>query len=422
MSKKLFRDHAVDAQKSKWIGEVILIRPFSFTVLTTCFAIIAIMIILFLFFGSYTKKTTVQGQLIPNTGLIRLFTVEGGTVEKILIKDGQHVQKDQPLYELKMTRYSPNGNYNDSVEQQIQLKKQSFETEKEKLTDLHQHSYDQTLAEMSASQQDISRIKELILQQQRRVALASENVNRYQGLKDQDYISVEEFQAKQDLYLNQKLALENYQRDLINKQSNLTQQNISLKSLSSKLQNELTGVDRQIASNQQEFIENRARDRLILRANSAGIVSSINAQIGQQINANIPLLNIVPDGSSLEAHLYIPSSAIGFIRLNQPVKLRFQAFPYQKFGQADGKILSISETTINPQELSSFGDVNQSFKNNQNDPIYLVKVRLNEQTIKAYGEKKPLKVGMVFEADILQEQRKLYEWVLEPLYSISGKL
>ena len=151
-------------------------------------------------------------------------------------------------------------------------------------------------------------------------------------------------------------------------------------------------------------------------------MSSINAQIGQQINANIPLLNIVPDGSSLEAHLYIPSSAIGFIRLNQPVKLRFQAFPYQKFGQADGKILSISETTINPQELSSFGDVNQSFKNNQNDPIYLVKVRLNEQTIKAYGEKKPLKVGMVFEADILQEQRKLYEWVLEPLYSISGKL
>ena len=422
MSKKLFRDHAVDAQKSKWIGEVILIRPFSFTVLTTCVAIIAIMIILFLFLGTYTKRTTVQGQLIPNTGLIRLFTVEGGTVEKILIKDGQHVQKDQPLYELKMTRYSPNGNYNDSVEQQIQLKKQSFETEKEKLTDLHQHSYDQTLAEMSASQQDISRIKELILQQQRRVALASENVNRYQGLKDQDYISVEEFQAKQDLYLNQKLALENYQRDLINKQSNLTHQNISLKSLSSKLQNELTGVDRQIASNQQEFIENRARDRLILRANSAGTVSSINAQIGQQINANIPLLNIVPDGSSLEAHLYIPSSAIGFIRLNQPVKLRFQAFPYQKFGQADGKILSISETTINPQELSSFGDVNQSFKNNQNDPIYLVKVRLNEQTIKAYGEKKPLKVGMVFEADILQEQRKLYEWVLEPLYSISGKL
>lgn len=60
MSKKLFRDHAVDAQKSKWIGEVILIRPFSFTVLTTCVAIIAIMIILFLFLGTYTKRTSVH--------------------------------------------------------------------------------------------------------------------------------------------------------------------------------------------------------------------------------------------------------------------------------------------------------------------------------------------------------------------------
>ena len=47
---------------------------------------------------------------------------------------------------------------------------------------------------------------------------------------------------------------------------------------------------------------------------------------------------------------------------------------------------------------------------------------LDAQTIQAYGEARPLQVGMQLQADIMQERRKLYEWVLEPLLSITGKL
>ncbi|MCU4363348.1 hypothetical protein KTH19_18825, partial [Acinetobacter sp. WU_MDCI_Abxc22] len=68
----------------------------------------------------------------------------------------------------------------------------------------------------------------------------------------------------------------------------------------------------------------------------------------------------------------------------------------------------------------NYGEFSSNFSENQ--AIYLVKVAIDQQSIKAYGIKHPLKVGMVFEADIMQENRKLYEWVLEPLFSISGKL
>lgn len=422
MPKKLFRDQAIDAQKSKWIGEVILIRPFSFTVLTICVAIITVLIVLFLIFGSYTKRTTVQGQLMPNTGLIRVFTSESGIIDQKFIQDSQHVNKDQPLYSLRMTRYSSSGNYNTSVEQQIQIKKRTFETEKNKIKDIYNHNYNQSLKGISSLKLEINKVNVLIKEQKQRLSLAQENVNRYHGLLNKDYISVEEFQIKQDNYLNQKLALQNYERDLISKQSDLTNKEITHKSLSSKLDSDLINIDRQIASNQQESIENKARDNLILKSNAAGIVTSITAQIGQQITPNTPLLNIVPDGSVLEAHLYIPSSAVGFIKINQPVRLRLQAFPYQKFGQSEGKITAISETTINAQELTNLGELNGNLNLNQNQPIYLVKVKINQQNIQAYGEKKTLKVGMAFEADIMQEKRNLYEWVLEPLYSISGKL
>ena len=56
------------------------------------------------------------------------------------------------------------------------------------------------------------------------------------------------------------------------------------------------------------------------------------------------------------------------------------------------------------------------------EPLYRITVDLSAQTIMAYGEARPLQIGMQLEADIMQERRKLYEWVLEPLISITGKL
>lgn len=110
------------------------------------------------------------------------------------------------------------------------------------------------------------------------------------------------------------------------------------------------------------------------------------------------------------------------MELNQSIRLRFQAYPYQRFGQAQGNISSISETTMNTQELTNLGEFNNSLAMNKNEAVYLIKVKLQQQSMKAYGENKRLKVGMTFDADVLQEKRKLYEWVLEPLYSITGKL
>ena len=422
MTNKLFRDKAIDAQKSKWIGEVILIRPFSFTVLTIVVAIFTVLLVSFIFFGSYTKRTSVKGLLIPNTGLIRVYSAEGGTVSEKFVKEGQLVEKGTPLIALKMTRYNSTGNYNESVQQQIELKKQSLDTEKNKLKDLHLNSVQQLNAEIQSIRLDLIKLDGLIAEQRQRLALAQENAHRYRDLKDKEYISIEEYQLKQDNYISLKVALQSYEREKNTKQAELENKLLAQQGLASKLESELTLVDRQLASNQQEFLENKARDSLLLQANATGKIASINAEVGQFISLNIPVMNIVPTPSYLEAHLFVPSSAIGFIRTGQTVKLRFQAYPYQKFGQGEGVIHSISATTMNPQELTNLGELSQGVTLNQSEPVYLVKVKLEQQFVKAYGESKPLKVGMAFDADIMQEKRKLYEWVLEPLYSITGKI
>jgi membrane fusion protein len=56
------------------------------------------------------------------------------------------------------------------------------------------------------------------------------------------------------------------------------------------------------------------------------------------------------------------------------------------------------------------------------EPLYRITVNLAAQAVTAYGQPQMLQAGMSLDADILQERRRLYEWVLEPLYSLTGKL
>ena len=80
----------------------------------------------------------------------------------------------------------------------------------------------------------------------------------------------------------------------------------------------------------------------------------------------------------------------------------------------------IAETALGKQELSGLGVV---FSNPAllNEPAYLVRVKPDKASINVYGKEKPLHIGMVVEADILHERKRLYEWILEPLYGIADK-
>jgi membrane fusion protein len=48
-------------------------------------------------------------------------------------------------------------------------------------------------------------------------------------------------------------------------------------------------------------------------------------------------------------------------------------------------------------------------------------LKLKQQSVFAYGKPVNLKPGMLLEASIILEHRRLYEWVLEPLFSIAGR-
>lgn len=420
MPNKLFRDEALKANQVKWVGDIILIRPVSFTFLTLFAVAIALAIVAFLIWGSYTKRTTVQGQLMPSTGLVKVYATEAGITLEKKVSEGQKVQQGDVLYTISTTRYGSHGDIQEAITKQVNIRDQSLQSERSQSQLIHQDQRLDLSNKIKSLKTDLAKLDSLIESQRQRVALSKDTLQRYQSLLDQDYIAREQVQQKKEELLDQQSKLQSYERDKISTASQLNSQQIELESLSTKQRNELSQFDRQIAVTHQELTESQAKQKIIIRANDSGVATAVAAEVGQQVDLSKPMLSIVPEKAVLLAQLYVPSKAIGFIKKGDRVLLRYQAYPYQKFGHATGTVTFVTKTALPSRELNTIGELGGI--SNSSDPVYLIKVALNKQTIQAYGKPQSLQVGMSLEADIMHEKRHLYEWVLEPLYSITGKL
>jgi membrane fusion protein len=205
-------------------------------------------------------------------------------------------------------------------------------------------------------------------------------------------------------------ALERQQIELRREQVTLQGE---LNDLPLKTQAELATIDRNMATTEQELAEAEARREIVVPAPQDGTVTAILIEQGGHANVSAPLLSIVPAGASLEAHLYSPSRAVGFLRPGQHVLLRYQAYPYQKFGHYEGVLASVSRSAVNPGELPPQLAGVTTAEVAGAEPVYLITVRLARQTVTAYGRQVDLQPGMQLEADIALETRRLYEWVLD---------
>ncbi len=174
--------------------------------------------------------------------------------------------------------------------------------------------------------------------------------------------------------------------------------------------NAVAELERALAATQRELVENDARRAAVVTAPQPGTVTALAAEVGQPVDPGAVLARIVPDEPMLVAELFAPSRAVGFVAVGDEVRLRYAAFPYQKFGHARGTVTGMSAATV-ASDMAHAGE-----------PLYRVTVALRSQTVQAYGEPRRLLPGMAVEADVLGERRRLYEWVLEPLYALAGRI
>lgn len=235
----LFRQEAIEAQRSSRLGDVILVRPLSLTLLTALAVLFALGVFAFLVIGSYTKRSTVTGYLVPNSGVLKIYTPQIGIVVESYAREGEDVAAGQTLLVISSERQTGALASQANISALLEQRGNSLREEIEETRHLHERERSGLEIRLQALEQESQRVAAQIVLQRQRLALAEEAVTRYDGLLRQDYVSREQLQQKQEKRLDQQARLQELERsryalahDSANLQSELAQLPLPSKSRS----------------------------------------------------------------------------------------------------------------------------------------------------------------------------------------------
>ena len=419
MSRSLFRDEALQARQGLGLARVQLARPLSLDLITLGVLAIALAVGAFLSLAEYTRKATIEGALVPDRGLIRLVPAEPATVLERRIGEGQAVQAGDVLFVLALERPRLLAQAQSEVRRSLAERQRSLEDaarQQDALTTAQLTALDRRLQTLQAELAQVDR--EAALQQQR-LALARQAQQRLQALRDEHFISDAQVLAKQEelLGLQAQLQALDRQRTVLGRER--AQLEGERRSLPLQARSTQGGIERDLAALAREAAELDSERQLIVRAPQDGVLSAVLAEPGQAVSPSSALASLVPRGAVLQAQLYAPSSAVGFVRPGQAVRLRLEAFPYQKFGPLEGQVLQVSRTPLAAGELLSQPLVGAQ-PSRPGEALFRITVAIKDASAAQWPQ--PLAAGMRLQADVLLERRRLIEWLFEPLFGLHSRL
>jgi hemolysin D len=157
-----------------------------------------------------------------------------------------------------------------------------------------------------------------------------------------------------------------------------------------------------------------------------GWVQKINVTtVGGVVNPAQTLMTIVPDGTPLVVEATLSNDDIGYVKVGQPVELKVDTFPFQKYGTLKATLVWVSPEA---EEKSSapISDENgaggnqpekaiQNVKSVKDGYVYKVRIRADKSVFIVDGQPAPLQAGMTVQADIATDRRTVIQFLLWPL-------
>lgn len=415
--RDLFREQAIDARRGQWLGAINLAVPLSRWVWIALSLALAAAIVLFLVFGQYTRREHVAGRLVPDAGLLGITATQAGTISDVFVHAGESVAKGDPLLAVSGERSSValGGTYA-SISRQLRQQRERLR-ENLALQQQSTQSRKQALAEkLDMLRLQRQAIESQITLQKHQADTIQQLLDRVRPLVNKGYVSALQIQRQQASAVQAQIRLKGLRRENLALRQRIHATSKALDQLPLELAIHAHQIHAEIGKFTRELARNEATRGAVLRAPSDGVVSTIVARRGEHVAPGQIVASIMPKGAALEAQLLVPSRAAGFVQAGNRVVLRYQAYPYEKFGQQYGRVLQVSRSALGPEEVVAL--VGQRSK----VPVYRVRVALDRQSIPVYGQPRALKAGMTLSADILMERRSLLEWAFAPLYGLNHQL
>ena len=413
--RQLFRQEAIDAQREKFLGEATIARPVPAWVFTALAAGIAILLISVALWGQYTRRERVEGYIALDTGAARVSSPDAGRITELLIKEGDEVKAGDEMARISYDRSTASGaSSSQTSAQEMGARREMLEKEQSQLRELGTQQVEQVRRRVKDLDNELKQIDQEMKLQEVRIKSAREQLDRYKGLAgEKQFVSEALVKQKQDEVTDQEIRLQTLRRQRAQVERDLASAKLEEPTIALRSRTQVEQLSRQISELREGLAQVEARRETVIRAPMAGVVTNIAVNRGQSIPADSPLAMVLPKGSGLHVELLVPTRAIGFVKPGQEVVLRYDAFPYERFGQYRGVVSDISRNVWSPGER--IGPLSAR------EPVYRVDVKLDKQTVGALDQEFALRPGMLVNADLLLEKRTLLEWIFEPVLQLKGR-
>ncbi|MDQ0474785.1 HlyD family efflux transporter periplasmic adaptor subunit [Labrys wisconsinensis] len=411
---ELFRREAVSHAARRLDGAVILATPTSIKTLGLFFAVVIFAAAAFLAQASYARKATVSGYLVPDLGMIRVTAPSGGTLQSIIVHEGDVIRSGDRVAVLGLAGEIAAGNVGAVIAEGLQSESTAAQARAEaKLAQLRVEG-DQARDRLAKSRAELADLATQAALQQQRVDLAQAELDRGIAVAAKGFLPRKDVDDRRLALLSSRQDLAGERRQQAEVERDIADVNARLASIPLEIDAARSDAETAAATLRQRRAESEARRQQFVTAPLGGRVAVLPVTTGQTVAAGSVVAVIIPEGGRLEAELLAPSRSIGFIRPGQDVALSLQAFPYQRFGTLHGRVRTVSTTVIAPSDVGLPGLGLQ-------EPVFRIRVSLPRESMDAYGQVIPLQPGMLLSADIVFDRRSLLQWLFDPIYAVAGK-
>jgi membrane fusion protein len=326
------------------------------------------------------------------------------------VKEGQEVAEGDPLLTVVTSQINANGDDVNStvlavlaqqrnvIERQVAAEERRTASERDRLA-----------STIKGIEGEIDQLEDQRNIQNERLKLSESFVATGAKLVASGALAAIELKRREQGALEQKQNVVTLDQQITARRTQLTDARHTLEQLPAVVAERVRVLRNDLSSIEQRVAEVNGRQAYVIKAPTSGRVSTLQATVGQIADPKHMQLEIIPVDAQLQAELFFPTRAFGFVRPGQQVRLLYDAFPYQKFGAYRGSVTELSHAILSGNETK--GPITLK------EPAYRVTVALERPDIDAYGRKMPLQPDMLLKADVILEQRSLLRWLLDPVLS-----
>jgi len=364
----------------------------------------------------------------PTTHKIKILSDRDGYIEKIFISEGQIVEKDALLFQIRSKEALTHRTKVDELSGSIPLKKESYDTKissiRDELSKLeNEHSKILNVNKLKLDQNDLSLrsiesdlaywrgeenalSKEFedtkMLFEKRLISIAY--YNNLRGRLEKARTEIEKFLSQKNINVKEKRIIE---EELEEAKSNYTNKkkifekeikNLGLEKATTlkSMQSEMEMSEKMLSiKNSPSLRRGNEKDKgNLIQAEKAGIVSELYFRnTGDFVRPSDLLCTILPVDSPFYMDITVANKDIGFIETGTGIQYKFDAFPYTDYGTLNGKVLLISPSAVE--------DKTQGF-------IYHIQGSLDQTYFEIKGKKHFIKAGMTATAELVTERKSIF--------------